>query len=457
MTHAHAGAPRRILVVDDDRAFRLSTCALLRGDGYAAEDAADAQAAMAAMSDDRYDLLLLDLKMPGIDGLQLVETLRIRGHTVPVLMISGFGTVDLAVRSLHLGADDFLTKPVEPEVLASRVAALLDRRPSGDNRRAAAAEIVGRSSAIADVLTKITRVAPTETTVLVSGETGVGKELVARAVHRLSPRADALFLAVNCGALSESLLESELFGHVRGSFTGAVRDRLGVIESANGGTLFLDEVGEMSLALQQRLLRALQEREVTRVGAVRPVAVDIRVVAATNRDLQLLVREGRFREDLYYRLAVFSIVVPPLRDRREDTPLLVQHALDRLRARVAQWHELSCSPLALRALRAFDWPGNVRHLLGAVESAAVLAEGRRIELQHLPPEVRESLEGPGAPRYRASGGDQERDRIQWALDTSGGSLSRAADLLGMGRTTLWRKLKAASAVSHPFRPASGQE
>ena len=436
-------ATRRILVVDDDRAFRLSTCALLRHDGYQADDAADGAAAAEALRARHYDLMLLDLKMPGIDGLQLLETLRIRGHTVPILMISGVGTVDLAVRSLHLGADDFLTKPVEPDILAGRVAELLDSRPSGDERAHAGREIIGRAAAMQDVLSRLERVAPLSTTVLISGETGVGKELVARAVHRLSDRRDAAFVAVNCGALSESLLESELFGHARGSFTGAVRDRIGVIESAHGGTLFLDEVGEMSLAVQQRLLRVLQEREVQRVGASRPVPVDIRVVTATNRDLRSLVHERRFREDLYYRLAVFTIDVPPLRDRREDIPLLAQHALERLRARVPQWSELACSPLALRAMRAFDWPGNVRHLLGAIESAAVLAEGRRIELQHLPEEVRESLEGAAPPRYRAPDDElQERDRILGALDQCGGSPTRAADLLGMGRTTLWRKLRA---------------
>jgi DNA-binding NtrC family response regulator len=436
-------ATRRILVVDDDRAFRLSTCALLRHDGYQADDAADGGAAAEALRARHYDLMLLDLKMPGIDGLQLLETLRIRGHTVPILMISGVGTVELAVRSLHLGADDFLTKPVEPDILAGRVAELLDSRPSGDARAHAGREIIGRAAAMQDVLSRLERVAPLSTTVLISGETGVGKELVARAVHRLSDRRDAAFVAVNCGALSESLLESELFGHARGSFTGAVRDRIGVIESAHGGTLFLDEVGEMSLAVQQRLLRVLQEREVQRVGASRPVPVDIRVVTATNRDLRSLVHERRFREDLYYRLAVFTIDVPPLRDRREDIPLLAQHALERLRARVPQWSELACSPLALRAMRAFDWPGNVRHLLGAIESAAVLAEGRRIELQHLPEEVRESLEGAAPPRYRAPDDElQERDRILGALDQCGGSPTRAADLLGMGRTTLWRKLRA---------------
>lgn len=438
-----SAAQRRLLVVDDDRAFRLSTCALLRDDGHEADDAGDAAAAVDAIAAQRYDLLLLDLKMPGIDGLQLVETLRIRGCTVPILMISGVGTVDLAVRALHLGADDFLTKPVEPDVLSARVAALLEARPREEGETRGARDIIGRSAAMRDVLDKVGRVAPTETTVLVTGETGAGKELIARAVHRGSPRHAGPFVAVNCGALAEGLLESELFGHVRGAFTGAVRDRVGVIESANGGTLFLDEVGEMSLALQQRLLRVLQEREVARVGAVRTVPVDMRVVAATNRDLQARVRAGHFREDLYYRLAVFTLDLPPLRDRLEDIPLLVQHALARLRERVPHWKELSCSPLAMRALRAFDWPGNVRHLLGALESAAVLAGGARIELQHLPREVRETLEAPVPPRYRApDDATTERERIRWALEETSGSLTRAADLLGMGRTTLWRKLKA---------------
>ncbi len=433
---------QRLLVVDDDRAFRLSTSALLRAEGYEVDDAADGRIAADMLRERRYDLLLLDLKMPGVDGLQLVEALRIWGMQLPILMISGVGTVDLAVRSLHLGADDFLTKPVEPSVLVSRAAELLDRRPQRDGAPAPTG-MVGRSAPLRDMLAQVARVAPTETTVLVTGETGAGKELVARAVHRLSPRAHGTFQAVNCAALSESLLESELFGHIRGAFTGAVRDRVGVIEAAEGGTLFLDEVGEMSLSLQQRLLRVLQEREVTRVGAVQARPVDIRIVTATNRDLQAEVRAGRFREDLYYRLAVFTIAVPPLRERRDDIPMLVEFALSRLKLRVASWTELSCSPFAMRALRAFGWPGNVRHLLGAVESAAVEAGGRRIEVQHLPAEVREAMDGFPQPRYRATGDDEaERARIVWALDASEGSLTRAADLLGMGRTTLWRKMKS---------------
>ena len=435
----------RILIVDDDRAFRLSTAALLRADGYEVDGVADGAAAAEALRETRPDLVVLDLRMPGVDGLGVVEALRMWGERVPILMISGFGTVDTAVRALHLGADDFLTKPVEPDVLSARVADLLARRPLLEGAAPNPAGMVGRSPKMREALAAIARVAVGDTTVLVTGETGTGKELAARAVHDLSPRKHAPFIAVNCGALAEGILESELFGHVRGAFTGAVRDRVGVFEAADGGTIFLDEIGEMSVALQQRLLRVLQEREVTRVGASRPAKVNVRVVAATNRDLASLVEQGRFREDLYYRLAVFPIALPPLRDRRADIPLLVEHALSILRARREGAERLACSPLAMRLLRADDWPGNVRHLFGVLERAAVEADYGRIEAQHLPAELRPASNG--APelreqRYRGTvPADEERAAIVSALEQTGGALAQSAELLGMGRTTLWRKLK----------------
>jgi len=451
----------RILIVDDDRAFRLSTAALLRADGYDVDGVADGAAAAEALRATRPDLVVLDLRMPGIDGLGVVEALRMWGERVPILMISGFGTVDAAVRALHLGADDFLTKPVEPDVLSARVADLLARRPLLEAAVANPAGMVGRSPKMREALAAIARVALGDTTVLVTGETGTGKELAARAVHDLSPRKHAPFIAVNCGALAEGVLESELFGHVRGAFTGAVRDRVGVFEAADGGTIFLDEIGEMSVTLQQRLLRVLQEREVTRVGSSRAAKVDVRVVAATNRDLPALVEQGRFREDLYYRLAVFPIALPPLRDRRTDIPLLVEHTLNTLRARRQGAERLACSPFAMRLLRAYDWPGNVRHLFGVLERAAVEAAYGRIEAQHLPVELRPVNDNAMAlrdQRYRGTlPADEERAAIVAALEQTGGALAQSAELLGMGRTTLWRKLKlyglAPSVTGEPEREA----
>jgi transcriptional regulator with GAF, ATPase, and Fis domain len=305
--------------------------------------------------------------------------------------------------------------------------------------------MVGRSPAMRETIASIRRVAAGDTTVLITGETGTGKELAARAVHDLSPRRNASFIAVNCGALAEGVLESELFGHVRGAFTGAVRDRVGVFEAASGGTIFLDEIGEMSGVLQQRLLRVLQEREVTRVGSSRAVKVDVRVVAATNRDLRELVAQGRFREDLYYRLAVFPIALAPLRERRADIPLLVEHALSILRTRRDGGERLACSPLAMRLLRNYDWPGNVRQLFGVVERAAVEAEYARVEAQHLPPDLRPAARAGlemREQRYRGAGAaDDERAAIVSVLEATGGALAQSAELLGMGRTTLWRKLK----------------
>jgi two-component system response regulator HydG len=435
----------KILIVDDDRAFRLSTAALLRADGYEVDSVADGAAAAEALRASRHDLVVLDLRMPGVDGLGVVEALRLWGERVPILMISGFGTVESAVKALHLGADDFLTKPVEPDVLSARVADLLARRPLPDAVPQNPAGMVGRSPAMRETIASIRRVAAGDTTVLITGETGTGKELAARAVHDLSPRRAAPFVAVNCAALAEGVLESELFGHVRGAFTGAVKDRVGVFEAANGGTIFLDEIGEMSVVLQQRLLRVLQEREVTRVGSSRAIKVDVRVVAATNRDLGELVAQGRFREDLYYRLAVFPIKLAPLRERRADIPLLTEHALSILRARRSGSDRLACSPLAMRLLRNYDWPGNVRQLLGVIERAAVEAEYGRIEAQHLPddlrPAARDGLE-VREQRYRgANAADDERAAIMSVLEATGGALAQSAELLGMGRTTLWRKMK----------------
>jgi two-component system response regulator HydG len=430
----------RLLLVDDDHGFRLSTSALLRQDGYEVEVAGDGKEAVNALRRQRFDLLLLDLRLPGTDGLRIVEALRLWGEEIPILMISGFGTVEAAVEALHLGADDFLTKPVEPDVLSARIADLLERRP-GSLPGSTFAGMIGRSEPMQLVFDAVRRVAPTDTTVLVTGETGTGKELVARAIHAHSARASSNLLTVNCAALPEGLLESELFGHMRGSFTGAVSDKPGLFEAASGGTLFLDEIGDMSLALQQRLLRALEEREVRRIGALRVTAVDVRIIAATHRDLRGAVSSGAFREDLFYRLNVFTIGLPPLRERRADIPLLVESRLAALRR---ERRRLTASPLAMRMLRGYAWPGNVRELTAALESAAIRADGDRIEAQHLPPELRAASERghSSAERYRtAAPADDERATILAALERAEGNRARAAEMMGMGRTTLWRKMR----------------
>lgn len=430
-----------VLIVDDDRAFRRSTAELLRQDGYLVDTAEDSVSAGRALREQSFDLILLDLRMPGIDGLGVVETLRRRGEHVPILMVSGFGSIDAAVRALQLGADDFLSKPVDPQELCDRVAALIERRPVAatpdlDER------IVGRSRAIRDALASVRQVAPADATVLLTGETGTGKELFARTIHELSHRAAGPFVPINCAGLPDSLLESELFGHVRGAFTGAVADKRGLFEAAHEGTIFLDEVGDMSLRLQQRLLRVLQEREVTPVGTVAARSIDVRVIAATHRTLRDEVDAGRFRHDLYYRLNVFPVRLPPLRERKSDIPLLVERALSRARRRPR--HEVpTLSPFVMRLLRAYEWPGNVRELFSAVESAAIRAgDAARIQAQHLPQRIRREMDEDGGGRYQAeSPGRAERAAVEAALDEADGIRTRAAELLGMSRTTLWRKMR----------------
>jgi DNA-binding NtrC family response regulator len=443
--------PGRILLVDDDRAFRVSTSTLLREEGYRVVEAENGQAAVETLKEGGFDLILLDLRMPGVDGIQIVEVLRRWGEGIPILMISGYGTVETAVKALHTGADDFLTKPVEPDVLTGKVADLLERRPSlRDSAAFSPGRLVGRSPALTEVIQAMKKVAPTEATVLIQGETGTGKELVARGIHEASARSRGPFLPVNCASLAEGLLESELFGHVTGAFTGAVRDKPGLFRVAHEGTLFLDEIGDVSPGLQHRLLRVLQEKEFTPVGDVKAQKSDVRVLAATHRDLWEETQAGRFREDLYYRLNVFRIEVPPLRSRKTDIPLLVEHFLAG-KGEVDGSPEVgvrrAVSPLAMRLLQSHRWPGNVRELFSVLESALIQGGGgRRIEAQHLPPEIREGVGRRAGredlERYSQSIPPQaEREAILSVLAGSGGVRSEAARRLGMGRTTLWRKMR----------------
>jgi DNA-binding NtrC family response regulator len=446
----------RILIIDDDRAFRVGTSALLADEGYEVESAAGGDEGLERLDGGGFELVLLDLKMAGRSGLSVLEEIRRAGNAIPVLMLTGYATVDSAVQALKLGADDYITKPCDNQALRSKIRVILARRAPVLGTGASA--IVGSGPEMREVLRSIERVARTESTVLIRGATGTGKELVARAIHAESPRRNRPFVAVNCSALAEGVLESELFGHARGAFTGAIADRRGLFEEASGGTLFLDEIGDISGGMQAKLLRVLQEREVTRVGTTKALAVDVRVIAATHADLESMVEEGAFRADLYFRLKVFQIRIPALRDRPGDIPALAGAALSAWNVKVTDPARRinGLSDETLEILESYDWPGNVRELIAAIEHAAIVCDGPRIQPWHLPPEVRDrDEEQPGgagdtstarqpdaAKRYQAPNADEERALIVKALEQAEGNRTRAAAILGMGRTTLWQKLKS---------------
>lgn len=441
----------RILIIDDDRAFRVGTRALLMDEGYEVDAAPGGDEGLARLAAERYHLVLLDLKMEGRSGLSVLEEMRRSGHSVPVVMLTGYATIDSAVQALKLGADDYLTKPCDNDLLRSKIRSILAARAPAPG--VGSDRMIAAGPEMKEVLQSIGRVAPTDSTVLLRGSTGTGKELAARAIHESSPRRERTFVAVNCSALAEGLLESELFGHARGAFTGAVSERKGLFEEANGGTIFLDEIGDVSPAMQAKLLRVLQEREVTRVGTVRPIPVDVRVIAATHHDLEEMVETGRFRADLYFRLKVFQIRIPDLKERPGDIPALVSAAIDNWNERIADpaRRVAGVSAETLSLLQSYDWPGNVRELMGVIEHACILCEGSRILPSHLPPEILENgANAPAAPeekaessrRYQAPDPASERDAILQALEEAEGNRTRAAAALGMGRTTLWQKLKA---------------
>ena len=440
--------PPTIVVVDDDEAIRDSCRQTLERCGYRVATATDAFSTVKAIRLHVPDLVILDLKMPGVDGTDLLGTIRAEHPGLDVVVITGYSSVGSAVECMRLGAYDYLPKPFDTEALRLVVRRALEKRrlavENEELRRTLAAApgdvLLGESAAMRRVRDLVERVAATDSTVLVTGESGTGKELVARAVHRGSTRRDRPFVAVDCAALVETLCESELFGHVKGAFTGAVASRPGRFELAHGGTVFLDEIANVGPAVQAKLLRVLQEREVTRVGDARPVAVDVRIVAATNHDLAAAMKEGAFREDLFYRLSVVTIAVPPLRDRREDIPLLANGLLRRIQARRAL-PPRALSAAALAALQGHDWPGNVRELENTLERALVLAQGAEIEPADL------DL-GPGAPTTgtQEAGGDltlaaAEAQQIRRVLELTGRHLGQAAALLGIDRKTLWRKIK----------------
>jgi DNA-binding NtrC family response regulator len=442
--------PKRILVADDDP----STCEFfveLLGDvGCAIETRQDPRAAIDLASRERFDVVVSDINFEdSLSGIDVLKEVKKAHPDTEVLLISAFGTLDTAIEAVRLGAFDYVSKPFDVEGVRQTVRRALSARsasPSVDGekplpRREAEQALIGASAKMLAVYKSIALVAASKTTVLIQGESGTGKELVARAIHGKGPRAKAPFLAVNCGALTETLLESELFGYVRGAFTGATGDKEGLLEAARGGTLFLDEIGETSPALQVKLLRVLQQEEYTPVGGTRNVATDVRVIAASNQNLEALVEEGRFRKDLYYRLNVVTIVVPPLRDRREDIPKLIAHFVRRMRA-----DGVSAPRLAARTLDrliAYDWPGNVRELENTIERLALFSRGRTIEVEDLPEKFREAKPRVEETLFEGlpSLDEIERRYLVHVLSRVEGNRTRAAEILGVDRRTLYRMLE----------------
>jgi DNA-binding NtrC family response regulator len=444
---------KRILVVDDDRASCELLAEIFTGQGWIARTALTPDEALRLAEREKFHLVVSDVNLEAEkSGLDLLKDLR---GQCPVILVTGFGTLDAAVKASRDGAWDFISKPfkVEEVIAAARRALERTEKTDGDVNppalRAASSDyenigLLGRSPVMIELYKEIARVAPTRSTVLISGESGTGKELVAQAVHKHSARSDGPFIPVNCGALTETLLETELFGHARGAFTGAVGERKGLWEEAEGGTLFLDEIGETSSALQVKLLRALQEGEIRRVGASKSGRVDARIVAATNRDLEHEVKKGTFREDLFYRLSVVTLRVPPLRERRTDIPLLADRFL-RVASDRAERSRLEFAEETIKTLVAYEWPGNVRELESAIEHAALRSRGNEVVPEDLPsklqsPEIRAAARLPLTALYDdlPALAELERRYLLYLLETLGGNRTRAAEILGIDRRTLYR-------------------
>ncbi len=443
-------SPVHIFVVDDDTSSRELLTRILAAEGYEVTALSDGREALDRLVHDAAppDLVVSDIRMGDVDGLQLTDALHARAPETPVILVTAFGNIDGALDAIRRGAADYISKPYDVDAIKLVVArALEQRRLSMENRalrrdlrdKYRLENVVGRSEAMLQVYKTAARVAATDATVLIEGESGTGKELVARAIHATSPRAQRPFVAVDCGAIAEGVLESELFGHARGAFTGAQATRRGLFEEANQGTLFLDEIGDVGPNLQARLLRALQEGTIRRVGTNEPIVGDVRVVAASNKDLSQAVKEGRFREDLFYRLNVVTIRIPPLRDRREDIPLLAEH----FAAKHARAEGATVSPAARDLLVAHDWPGNVRELENVIARALALNPSGVILPGDLPEHVRgtqraPAAHGPIAVPDRPTLDELERRYAAQILQETGGNKTRAAEILGIDRKTLYR-------------------
>jgi DNA-binding NtrC family response regulator len=442
-----------ILIVEDEELMRAILRELLETEGYKVFSADSAETALQIFTTEDIALTLTDIKMRGMDGLELLDQIKTVDEDALVIIMTAYSSVDSAIAALRKGAYDYITKPfVNEDLLQTVKNAVRQRELFRENRQLrrelnkqySFAEIIGTSESLQSVFRLVEKVSATNVNILISGESGTGKELVAKAIHHHSPRSNKPFIAVNCGALPESLLESELFGHTKGAFTDAKTDKKGLFRSAEGGTLFLDEIGEIPQSLQVKLLRALQEHEVTPVGASVPVKFDARIIAATNRNLEEEVASGNFRDDLFYRLNVIEIYLPPLRERREDIPLLAKHFAQKI-AREQNAPEKAIAKEAMSALAAYNWPGNIRELQNAVERAYILSSGEEIDAESLPPKITAGLgnafETRDAEGYRPTLEEIERRYILEVLDSTGEDKSEAANILGIDLSTLYRKLK----------------
>ncbi len=442
----------RILIVEDDAVARNNLQHILEKSGeYQVRTAADGREALALLADADYDLVLTDLRMEKVDGMDVLKAVKQRHPDTEVIMLTAFASVESAIQAMKQGAFHYIAKPYKIDEVRAQVAHALEKARLREELKALRRDlkareginfIVGKSPQIQRLVKTVQQIAPTDCNVLIIGETGTGKELFARAVHYASPRADQRFVAFNCAAFAEELLVSELFGHERGSFTGAIATKQGLFEAADGGTIFLDEIGDMPPTMQVKLLRVIQEKVVTRVGGTEPIPVDVRIVAATNQDLKRLVEEGSFRSDLYYRLNVVTLEVPPLREHKDDIPLLVHYFVQKHAGQ--QGKEIArIAPEMMARLRSYDFPGNVRELENLIERAVTLGRGGTLTVADLPDELAAPLPlPPGAEEERLPTlEEREREYIKMVLVRTGGNKTRAAEILGIDRVSLWRKIK----------------
>ncbi len=439
----------RVLIVDDQGAARDMLEAVLRDAGHEVDQAASGQVACERITQNAYDLVITDLRMGDVDGLEVLRHAREGSPLTEVMVMTAFGTIEDAVEAMRYGAHDFLQKPfAEEELLMKVTRAVRTRKLAGElqamahdfRERYHFGNIIGQSAPIREVLGRIVRVAPTDATVLITGESGTGKELVARAIHANSLRVDRPFVSINCAALTETLLESELFGHARGAFTGAVQTRLGLFEEANGGTFFFDEIAETPPSLQAKLLRAIQEGEIRRLGDNRSITVDARIIAATNQNLHRRIEEKQFREDLYYRLNVVRFELPPLRERREDIAPIAHHFLKKYTKKMGS--QVVFGSGVLDYLYSYDFPGNIRELENLIEQGVALATDGRVQLRDIVPRSQAKNGVPNEPRSLAEVvREAERGAIEQALREAEGNKEEAAKILGLSATTLWRKMK----------------